>query len=102
MTPVEELKKLTGESDEELLSLLLENAEDEILNFTGRKILPPQLVKTKIKWALIEYNRMGMEGEISRSEGGISQSFAEIPENILSILKMYRLVKVGGKTYEKA
>ncbi|MDE7433183.1 MAG: phage head-tail connector protein [Lachnospiraceae bacterium] len=101
MTPMEELKKLTGESNEELLSLLLDAAEDVVINYTGRKILPERLVKTKIKLALIAFNKLGMEGEIARSEGGISQTFVDIPEDILSVLKMYRLAKVGGKTYEK-
>lgn len=101
MTPVEELKKLTGESDEELLSLLLDTAEDAVLNYTGREILPKRLVKTKIKWALIAYNRLGMEGEAARNEGEISQTFVDIPADILSVLKRYRLAKVGGKTYEK-
>ena len=43
MTPVEKLKKLTKESDEELLSLLLETAEDIILELTNRKTLPKKL-----------------------------------------------------------
>lgn len=101
MTALEQLKKLTGESDEELLSLLLENSADAILGFTNRKLLPLNLVKTQIKWALITYNRMGMEGESSRNEGAISQSFIEIPEEILSVLKNNRLARIGGKVYEK-
>ncbi len=100
MTPLEELKKISGESDEELLSLLLEEAEAAILNFTGRNIFPSKLVKTQIKWALIALNRMGTEGESSRTEGGISQSFVDIPADILETLKMNRLAKVGGKRYE--
>lgn len=101
MNSLDMLKKLTGESDEELLSLLLDTAEDSILNYTNRTVLPARLEMTKVRWALIAYNRQGMEGESSRNEGGISQSFVEIPAEILSILNSNRLAKVGGKTYEK-
>ena len=101
MTPVEELRKLTGESDEELLSLLLENAEDAILGFTNRTKLPSKLVKTKIKWALIAYNRLGMEGEASRNEADIAQQFVEVPSEIQTVLKNNRLGKVCGRVYEK-
>ena len=101
MDSLDMLKKLTGESDEELLSLLLDTAEDSILNYTNRTVLPPRLEVTKVRWANIAYNRQGMEGESSRSEGGISQSFVEIPTEILSILNSNRLARVGGKTYEK-
>lgn len=101
MTPLEELKKLTGESDEELLSLLLENAEDAVLGFTNRTKMPLNLVKTKIKWALIAYNRLGMEGESARNEADITQQFVEIPAEIQMVLINNRLAKVGGRVYEK-
>lgn len=101
MTPVEKLKKLTKESDEELLSLLLETAEDIILELTNRKTLPQRLTNIKVKLAVIVYNRMGTEGEISRSEGGISSAFSDLPEDILKAIKSNRLARVGGKIYEK-
>lgn len=44
--------------------------------------------------ARIRYNQMGNEGETSRSEGGVSQSFEEgIPKKIRSILNRYRVAK---------
>lgn len=100
MTSLEMLKKLSGESDEKLLSLLLEIAENKMLNYMNRRILPAKLEITKVNWALIAYNRMGMEGESSRAEGGISQAFIEIPADIKIQLNANRLAKVGGKTYE--
>lgn len=101
MTDVEMLKKLTGESDEELLSLLLSMAEEKILALTNRsKIIYP--LKPAVRdWALIAYNRRGMEGETSRSEGGISSAFAEIPKDIDEAIKKYRLGRVCGHAYEK-
>lgn len=102
MTPLEELKKHTKESDDELLSLLLETSEEIILELTNRSKFPDKLTKTKVKLAVIAYNRMGTEGETSRSEGGITSAFADLPEDILSVIKMNRLARVGGKVYEKA
>ncbi|MFT4005891.1 MAG: phage head-tail connector protein [Lacrimispora sp.] len=100
MTDVEKLKKLTGESDEDLLSLLLEDAQEFILSYTNRTELPPALQKTVRDLAVITLNRMGTEGESGRSEGGESYSFDNAPKHIYDLLNQYRLVRVGGKTYE--
>jgi hypothetical protein len=43
-----------------------------------------------------------MEGESSRSGGGISSSFVEIPEDIRKAIEENRLIRVGGRTYEKS
>jgi hypothetical protein len=101
MDNLEMLKKMTGEQDEELLSALLQSAEEEILSQTNRTKLNDRLSPYVRKWALIAYNRMGMEGESSRSGGGISSSFVEIPEDIRKAIEENRLLRVGGRTYEK-
>ena len=100
MTDLEMLKKLTGESDEELLFSLLKMAEGEILSLTNRSRMTENLKPAVRKWALIAYNRMGMEGEASRSEGGISSAFVEIPKEIQDAIKRYRLGRVCGHAYE--
>ena len=101
MTDLEMLKKMTGESDEELLSLLLTIAEEKVLSLAGRtKIIYP--LKPAVRdWAVVAYNRMGTEGETSRSGGGISSAFAEIPKDIEETIKRYRLGRVCGRAYEK-
>lgn len=101
MTDLEMLKKITGEGDEELLSLLLAMAEEKVLSLTGRtRMIYP--LKTSVRdWAVAAYNRMGTEGETSRSGGGISAVFAEIPKDIEEIIKRYRLGRVSGRAYEK-
>lgn len=72
------LKALVGEpSDDVLLSYLLENAEDTVLDIIGRDALPPRLESVVVQLALIAYNRQGAEGETSRSEGGFSASFLD-------------------------
>ena len=95
------LKKLTGESDEELLSLLLLMAEERLLELTNRTKMTPRLAGAKRNWAVIAYNRLGMEGEASRSQGGISSSFVEIPQEITEVIKATRIARVGGRVYEK-
>lgn len=96
------LKKLTGESDEELLSCLLLMAEEKLLELTNRTRMTPKLANAKRNWALIAYNRLGMEGEAARSQGGISSSFVEIPEEIMGVIKATRIARVGGRVHEKA
>ena len=101
MTDLEMLKKITGESDEELLSSLLTLAEAEILAQTNRSKITEKLKPAVRKWAVIAYNRLGIQGESSRSEGGISSAFVEIPKEIDRVIKANRLGRVCGHAYEK-
>ena len=100
MTDIEKLKKLTGESDDILLSLLLEEATAFVLSYTGRTKIVTGLEKTVRDLAVIALNRMGTEGEASRSGGGESYSFDNAPKHIYDTLDRYRLARIGGKTYE--
>ena len=100
VTDIEKLKKLTGESDDILLSLLLEEATAFVLSYTGRTKIVTGLEKAVRDLAVIALNRMGTEGEASRSGGGESYSFDNAPKHIYDTLDRYRLVKIGGRTYE--
>lgn len=97
---LEFLKKLTGESDEALLSFLLEDAEQFVLSYTNRTKIIAGLEKTVRDLAVIALNRRGTEGEASRSEAGESYGFDNAPKQIYDVLDRYRLARVGGKTYE--
>ena len=100
MTDVEKLKVLTGESDEALLFLLLEEAREFVLAYTNRSKTVPALEKTVRDLAVIALNRIGTEGESGRSEAGESYSFDSAPVGIYSVLNRYRLARVGGKAHE--
>lgn len=100
MTDLEKLKKLTGESDDALLSLLLEDAESFVLGYTNRTSVPDKLYKTVRDLAVIAYNRRGTEGESGRSEAGESYSFEDVPKSIYNNLDMYRLARCGGHAHE--
>lgn len=97
---IEKLIILTGEKDEELLEILLEDAEAFVLSYTNRTRMIPGLEKPMRDLAVIALNRMGTEGEISRSDGGETYSFDSAPKQIYDTLNRYRLARVGGKVYE--
>ncbi len=100
MDELEKLELLTGEKDEELLQLLLDDAKEFALSYTNRTKLPDALKKTVRDLAVIAYNRIGTEGESSRNGAGESYSFNDAPKQIYDILNRYRLARVGGKVYE--
>ena len=100
MTEIEKLKRLTGERDEVLLQILLDDAEQFVLSYTGRTRIVTGLEKAVRDLAVIALNRMGTEGESSRSEGGESYSFDSAPSQIYDVLNRYRIARVGGVVYE--
>lgn len=78
------------ECDIETVNVCLSMAEDAVLDYIGRDTLPKGAESIVIKLAVIYYNRLGNEGENSRSEGGISQSFSnDIPADIRRQLQNY-------------
>lgn len=100
MTELDKLELLTGEHDTELLSLLLEDAKEFVLSYTNRTELVSGLDRAVRDLAVIALNRMGTEGESSRSGGGESYSFEEAPKHIYDVLDRYRLCRIGGTAYE--
>lgn len=65
-------------------------AQAAVLDYIGREQLPKNAESIVIKLAVIYYNRLGNEGENSRTEGGISQSFCtDVPEDIKRQLRNY-------------
>lgn len=91
---VEKLKVRLNEEDTDLLEQLLEDAEAEILDYCNRDVLLPRMLGLQRELAIIYYNRLGSEGESSRSEGGVSVSYStDIPENIKRRLSSYRRLK---------
>lgn len=100
MTDLEKMQKLTGETDVELLELLLEEANAFVLAYTNRTRIVTGLEKTVRDLAVIALNRMGTEGESSRSEGGESYNFSDAPKSVYDVLNRYRLARVGGKVHE--
>lgn len=97
---IEKLITLTKCNDEELLETLLDEAEAFVLAYTNRTKIVTGLEKAVRDLAIIALNRLGTEGENSRSEGGESYSFDNAPRQVYDTMNRYRLARVGGRTYE--
>ncbi len=94
MSALERLKRrIPDAQDDDLLSDLLDQAEDFILNYTHRGTLPESLENAKIELAAIYFNRMGMEGETAHDEGGVSRTAQTLPDDIARCLNPARLAK---------
>ena len=100
MTELEKLKKLTGEKDEELIQILMEDATAWVLAYTNRTRLVSGLDKAVRDLAVIALNRIGTEGESARTGSGESYTFNDAPKQIYDTLNRYRLARVGGVAHE--
>ncbi|WP_195397863.1 phage head-tail connector protein [Holdemania sp. 1001302B_160321_E10] len=99
-TPAEVITALTGCKNADLVAIVLEAAEQTILSLTNRTKLIPPLEAARRDLAVVMINRLGTEGESSRSEGGISISFEEMPKVIQTAIETYRLARVCGHALE--
>lgn len=85
-------RRLNMEASDPLLVDLLKDAEIEILNYCNRPKIVKGMEVAIRSLAIVYYNRIGSEGESSRSEGGISRTFETgIPADIKHSLSRYRV-----------
>ncbi len=83
------------EIDEVKATNLINDAVILVLDYTNQDKMLDSMWLYARQLATITFNRESTEGESSRSEGGISQSFVEdIPLNIQRGLNRYQLGKV--------
>ena len=87
---------------EMLVSQLIDDAAEWAEAYTQRSSVLDGMLIAIGDLAIVEYNRMGTEGESGRSEGGESYSFETAPQRIYDVLNRYRLARVGGSVYEAA
>lgn len=87
--------RIPEEQDDGLLAAMLEEAEGYILAYTARPAMPEVLRTTQLQLAVIYYNRLNVEGESARTEGGVQRTFDSVPKQIEDALRPYRLAKVG-------
>lgn len=82
------------DSKDFMLIQLLEDAESSILDYTNRTTIIPEIKPIQRELALIYYNRIGLEGISSQSQGGISIQVSDgLPKEIKSRLNRYRKVR---------
>lgn len=78
-----------------LLSELVKESIAQVLDYTGQKKLVGSMDIYVKKLAVINYNRLGIEGETQRSEGGITNYLETgIPKDVRQGLNRYRIAKV--------
>lgn len=98
MTQIEKLKLLLGEGvSDDMLSLLLEDAEADVMTWTNRQVIPSGLEPSVRQLVIMRYNKIGIEGQTSHSEGGVSRAFVDLPANLQQTIGQYRLLKVVGR-----
>ena len=86
-------RRIPDGKDEALLNDLLSDAQGMILAYTGRDSVPLVLQGAQVEIAAMLFNRMGMEGESSHSEGSVSRTAESLPEYIRRQLNPFRLAK---------
>jgi len=86
--------KISDSTQDELLTDLLADANALMLAYMNRTELPAALCGTQCHLACILFNRLGMEGEKSRSEGSITMTVDTLPAEITCQLTPYRLCRV--------
>lgn len=86
--------KLDDESEDSLLTLMLEDAVQDVLTWTNRTDLPLSLESVVRQVVVIRYNKQGAEGQTSHSEGGISRSFEDLPKGLQQSILQKRLVRL--------
>lgn len=78
-----------------LLTELVKESIAQVLDYTGQKKLVGSMDIYVKKLAVINYNRLGIEGETQRSEGGVTNYLETgIPKDIRQGLNHYRIAKV--------
>ena len=94
---LENIKLLLGITDDTknaLLQVLIQQAEDEVKDYTHRDDVCC-LTSTIERMVVYNYNRLGTEGLNSESYSGLSYNYAtDYPEQILKVLKKYRKIVV--------
>lgn len=86
----EKFKKVTGETEDETVSLYLDSAKSKVLSVTNRSEMIDDLICYQLELAIVRYNRAGEEGESSHNEGGVTRNYRSEKE-ILEDCSLYRL-----------
>jgi hypothetical protein len=97
MQTIDKLKiqlEISDDSKDSILGLLLDDVEIDLLTWTNRSKLPTALEPSQRQIAVIRYNMLGIEGQTSHSEGGVSRSFEELPVSVRKTISQFRKAKV--------
>lgn len=96
MEQLVKMKLKLGVSPEDLTNdgtfqVYLDDAEQDILELTHFTEIPNNLLGAQVDLAIIYYNKQGIEGQISHSEGGVSRTYeTDIPKDIMRKIRAAR------------
>lgn len=84
---------ITGTGRDELLLLLIDQATNQVIDYTKNPHCVPLLEGTVVDMVVYNYNRLGTEGLNSEGYSGASFSYtADYPESIMRSLRSRRKV----------
>ena len=89
-------RRIPDAKDDALLSDLLSEAASFLRAYLRRSVIPADLEDAQLRVAVILYNRMGMEGEVSHNEGGVSRTAEALPEDLKRWLNAWRMAKTAN------
>lgn len=101
MDALARVKAMLGPAAEkyaDLLPVLVESAAELIRAYCNRDDIPSVLTGAQAELAVIAFNRIGTEGEQSRSTGNVSMTFipgGDIPASIKARLNRFRKAGYG-------
>lgn len=89
------LLEINDSSKDELLTLLINNAIDEVIAYTHNEKCIGALDSTIQKIVVYNYNRIGTEGVSSEGYSGVSYNYStDYPDNIMRVLKAHRKIRL--------
>lgn len=97
MDSLAKLKLVLPDAPNELLQLLLEDAESSVKQMTRLDNVTEYEPGVRAV-AVLMYNRIGREGETAHGAGGASVSYAELPESVKHLLPM-PMATIGRKKH---
>lgn len=98
MAMLDDVKLLLGRTDtakDSLITLLINQVNDEVKAYCNITEIPDGLNNTITQIVVTRYNRLGTEGLASQNFNGASESYTDsYSPSILSVLRQYRKVKL--------
>lgn len=94
LTKLKRRLSITGSDKDDLLNDLIEESTAAACAAAEVLELPATHEFIIERLAAIEYQQLGLEGESSHSEGGVSHGIDLLPKHLLDMLHALRTVKV--------
>ena len=85
---------ITDTSKDDLLSLLIENATQEVLTYTNQKSINDSLNTAILLVVVYNFNRIGTEGVDTEGYSGVNFAYSsDYPDSIMRLLKKQKKIQ---------